>query len=148
MESLTSMKTWIFATIATVGSVITGLLGGWDKALETLLLFMVIDYVLGLIVAGVYKKSTKSESGGLNSMAGWKGIIKKILTLLLVLVADQLDTLLAVDYIRDGLIYALIIDEGISIAELYGLTGNKMPDILIKALDVLQTRKEKTEPKG
>lgn len=143
MENLTNIKTWILAVLGVMGAAIINLLGGWDIALQTLLIFMAIDYIMGLVVAGVFQKSPKSETGGLNSMAGWKGIIKKVTTLLLVLLGAQLDMLLGVDYIRYGLIIALIADEGISIIESYGLTGKKMPDILIKALDVLQKEEVK-----
>ena len=71
------MKHIIITSIGAVGSFIAGLLGGWDSSLVTLLIFMAIDYITGLIVAGVFHKSKKSESGALESRAGFKGLIKK-----------------------------------------------------------------------
>ena len=141
MEKLTSIKTWLFAVIATIGSIITNLIGGWDKALEVLLIFMAIDYFSGLILAGVFKKSKKSETGALESRAGWKGILKKVMTLAIVLMGAQLDILLNVEYIRYGLIIGFIIDEGMSIVENYGLMGFKLPETLSNAFDILRKHK-------
>lgn len=143
MESLTNVKTGVLTTTGVVGSILLSFLGGWDIALQTLCIFMIVDYLLGLVVAGVYKKSPKSETGGLNSYAGWKGIVKKAITLLLVLLGHQVDLLLGIDYVRNGIIVALIVDEGISIAESYGLTGKKMPEALINALDLLKKEEVK-----
>lgn len=145
MESLTKIKTSIFTAIAIVGSVITGLLGGWDTALQTLLIFMLIDYVSGLVLAGVFKKSTKSDTGALESRAGWKGVCKKGMTLLFVLMGTQLDVLLNVGYIRYGLIIAFIVDEGMSIIENAGLMGIPLPDAITNALDILRKQKDVRE---
>ena len=54
------MENFIKAVIGIIGATITSLFGGWDTALSTLLIFMAIDYVTGLIVAGVFKKSPKT----------------------------------------------------------------------------------------
>ena len=51
------MKSWFTALIGVIGSFITSLFGGWDAALVTLIIFMGIDYVTGLIVAGVFHNS-------------------------------------------------------------------------------------------
>ena len=64
----------ILSVIGCVGSVIASLFGGWDAALVTLLIFMGVDYVTGLIVAGVFHTSEKTENGALESRAGWKGL--------------------------------------------------------------------------
>ena len=74
-----------------LGAAIASLYGGWDAALQTLILFMAVDYVTGLIVAGVFHASPKSRTGALESRAGWKGLIRKGETLLIVLVACRLD---------------------------------------------------------
>lgn len=81
------MKNRICTAIGVVGSFIASLFGGWDAALVTLIMFMCIDYVSGLIVAGVFHKSQKSETGALESKAGWKGLCRKCMTLLFVLIA-------------------------------------------------------------
>lgn len=143
MENLTNIKTNIFTGVCIFGSVVTGLLGGWDTALQTLLIFMVIDFFMGLIVAGVFHKSKKTETGTLQSMAGWKGILKKVVTLLMVLVATQLDMVMEVDYIRYGLILAFMLNELISITENAGLMGVPIPQILTDAIDVLRKQNSK-----
>ena len=143
MESLTNIKASVFAILAVAGSIITKFLGGWDMALQALLIFMLIDYITGLVVAGVFKKSSKTDTGALESRAGFKGIVKKIMTLLLVVMGYQLDLLLDVDYLRTGLIIAFIVDEGMSVIENIGLMGIPLPDILIKAFDMLQKNEVK-----
>ena len=70
-------KEKILALIGMLGSAITTSFGGWDTAIITLIIFMAIDYVTGLIVAGIFRKSPKSENGALESHAGWKGLCKK-----------------------------------------------------------------------
>ena len=64
------------------GSALASLFGGWDAALKTLIIFMAIDYITGLIVAGVFKTSEKTENGALESRAGWKGLCRTGVTLL------------------------------------------------------------------
>ena len=55
------MKNAICTAIGVAGSCIATLFGGWDAALTTLLIFMGVDYVTGLVVAGVFHKSQKSD---------------------------------------------------------------------------------------
>ena len=57
----------VCAAVGTAGAAIAKAFGGWDNAVFTLIIFMCIDYAMGLIVAGVFKKSEKSENGGLSS---------------------------------------------------------------------------------
>ena len=59
------MKMKLLTVIGVIGSWIASLFGGWDAALVTLLIFMGIDYVTGLIVAGVFHKSEKTKNGTL-----------------------------------------------------------------------------------
>lgn len=72
------MKEWICTAIGVAGSFIASLFGGWDAALATLVIFMAIDYVTGLIVAGVFHNSGKTENGALESRAGWKGCAVRV----------------------------------------------------------------------
>lgn len=128
-------------TICTIGGVVGGVIvtqmGGWDKWLETLVLFMILDYITGLIVAGVFHNSTKTESGALESRAGWKGICRKCGILLAVLVACRLDLLLGITYTRSAVIVGFIINETISIMENLGLMGLPFPDAIQKAIELL-----------
>lgn len=129
--------------IGIVGSMITTLFGEWSAGLTTLIFFMAIDYVSGLLVAGVFKASTKSETGALNSKAGFKGLCKKGMILLFVLIAYRLDLLIGTDYIRDAAIIGFCVNELISIVENAGLMGIPLPPVLIKAIDVLINREDK-----
>ena len=65
------MKEWICAAAGTVGGLIAGLFGGWDAAIRALLIFMAIDYLMGLACAGIFRKSPKTETGGKGRGAGW-----------------------------------------------------------------------------
>lgn len=105
------MKQAICTMAGIVGSTIAALFGGWDEGLATLIIFMTVDYISGLIVAGVFHTSTKTDSGALSSRAGWKGICKKCMTLLYVLIAYRLDRLIGAHYIRDTVIIAFIIND-------------------------------------
>ena len=97
-------KTMILGGIGVVGGVISGILGGWDAGIKALLWTMGIDFASGLIVAGVFKKSGKSETGALDSRAGWKGLFRKGMTLAIVIIAVQLDTLMNTNFIRDAVV--------------------------------------------
>ena len=134
------MKQAIFATVGIIGSFTAKLLGGWDMALQTLLLFMVTDYLTGLIVAGVFKKSPKTETGALESKAGWKGLCRKGMTLLYVLVAAQLEKMTGTDIIRNAVIIGFIANEALSILENGGLMGLPMPKKLKDAIDILKSK--------
>jgi len=136
------MKEYILAVIGTVGAMITTSMGGWDLALQTLITFMAIDYVTGLIVAGVFKKSKKSAGGGLDSSLGFKGIIKKGVMLLVVLIGYQLDNLISVDFVRYAVIIAFLVNELISIIENVGLMGIPIPSAIKKAITILSEKGE------
>ena len=71
------MKDTICTAIGLIGGAIAALFGGWDTALQTLVIFMAIDYITGLVVAGVFHASPKTKTGALESKAGWKGLIRK-----------------------------------------------------------------------
>lgn len=136
------MKEGICTGIGLIGSLIASAFGGWDSALITLMIFMIIDYVSGLIVAGVFHASLKSETGTLESRAGWKGLCRKGMTLLFVLIAYRLDIAIGVDYIRNAVIIGFMANELISIVENAGLMGIPMPDAITKAIDVLTSKKD------
>ena len=96
------MKDTICTVIGLIGGAIAALFGGWDTALQTLVIFMAIDYITGLVVAGVFHASPKTKTGALESKAGWKGLIRKGETLLIVLVACQLDAVIGGSFVRDA----------------------------------------------
>lgn len=138
------MKNAICTAIGIVGGFIANLFGGWDAALTTLVLAMAIDYASGLIVAGVFHKSKKTESGALESRAGWKGLCRKGMSLLIVLIGHRLDLAIGVAYIREAIIIGFIANETISIVENAGLMGLPLPTVITKAIDVLTQKADAT----
>lgn len=139
------MKVKILSLIGVIGSFFASLFGGWDAALATLLIFMGIDYVTGLIVAGVFHTSEKTENGTLESRAGWKGLCRKGVTLLVVLVACRLDLVIGSNFIRDAVVIAFVANETISITENAGLMGIPIPAVITKAIEVLKKKSESEE---
>ncbi len=139
------MKELLCLSIGVSGSVIAGLFGGWDAALLTLLIFMAIDYITGLVVAGVFHNSPKTENGNIESKAGWKGLCRKCMTLLFVLVATRLDVMLGAEYIRDGVCICFIVNETISIIENAGLMGVPIPKQIVNAIEILKNKGDKNE---
>ncbi len=138
------MKYRILTTMALIGSAVAELFGGWDLALQTLMLFMAVDWVTGgILLPGVFRKSLKSPNGAMESHAGWKGLCRKSMTLLYVLIAAQLDALIHTDYLRDAVCIGFIANEALSIAENAGLMGLPMPDAIRKSLDLLKTESKK-----
>lgn len=136
------MKRVICTVVGMVGGFIASLFGGWSMGLVTLLIFMSIDYLSGLIVAGVFHNSPKTGTGTLESRAGWKGLCRKCMTLLFVLIAYRLDLALGINYIRDSVILGFMTNELISIVENAGLMGLPLPAVITKAIDVLTKKAE------
>lgn len=141
------MKDGICTAIGIVGSTIASFFGGFDAALITLLIFMGVDYAAGLIVAGVFHKSEKTENGALESRAGWKGLCRKGVSLLVVLVACRLDMIMGSNFIRDATVIAFIANETISIIENAGLMGVPIPSVITKAIEVLKKKSEREDKK-
>lgn len=136
------MKNLFYTIIGVLGSLLTSLFGGWDDAIVTLLIFMAVDYITGLIVAGVFHASNKSPNGSLESRAGWKGLCRKGVTLLVVLVAIRLDMAIGTHYIRDAVVIAFVANEALSIIENAGLMGIPIPEVIIRMIDVLKKHSE------
>ena len=134
------IKMAVCTATGVVGSVIASAFGGWDAAMITLVSMMVIDYLTGVLVAGVFHNSPKTENGTLESKAGWKGLCRKGMTLLIVLVAARLDIILGTGFIRDAVIIGYIANETISIIENAGLMGVPIPEAIKKAIEVLQQK--------
>ena len=136
------MKNVISGVVGIVGSAITYALGGWDLALQTLLIFMGVDYVTGLIVSGVFKKSPKTKSGGLSSLIGWKGLCRKGMALLIVMVACRLDMLVGTEFIRDAVVIAYCTNELLSIIENAGIMGVPIPKPITNAIEALKSKED------
>lgn len=126
-----------------VGGGIASIFGGWDTGLKVLITVMSVDYITGLMVAGLFQKSTKTETGALKSLEGWKGICRKGMTLLIVLLSYLLDTVAGTDFIRDAVIIAYTVNEMISITENAGQMGVPLPPAITKGIDILREKGEK-----
>lgn len=138
MENVNGYKYGVLSFIGVIGSFIAKALGGWDSSLQTLLVFICVDYVLGLLLAGVFHKSPKTESGKLGSNAMFKGLCKKGIMLSIVLVSYQVDIMLNTDYVRLGAIIALSVNEVTSITETVDAMGVWVPPIVLDAIDILK----------
>lgn len=134
------MKDYICTLLGVVGGFIASLFGGWSSGMITLLIFMCVDYASGLMVAGIFKNSQKTDSGALESKAGWKGLCRKGMTLFIVLISYRLDLLIDTNYIRDAVVIGFCANEAISIVENAGLMGIPLPEIVTKAIDILNKK--------
>ena len=132
------IRIFILSGVACVGAAIASLLGGWTGAMTTLVILMFIDYITGIIVAGVFHASPKSSGGALSSAVGFKGICRKFVILLIVVVACRVDLLLDTNIIRDATCIGFCANELVSITESAGLMGIPLPRKLVEAIEVLR----------
>ena len=132
------IKIFILSGVACVGAAIASLFGGWTGAMTTLVILMFIDYVTGIIVAGVFHNSPKCSGGALSSAVGFKGICRKFVILLIVVVACRVDLLLDTNIIRDATCIGFCVNELVSITENAGLMGIPLPRKLVEAIEVLR----------
>ena len=137
------MKNLILAGLATVGSVIAQALGGWDMALKVLICFMVLDYATGWMVAAIWHKSGKSDSGALSSDAGFKGLVKKCVMLALVWMGALLDQATSSNFVRDAVCMFFIANEGLSILENTAVMGVPYPAFVKNMLDAMRQASDK-----
>lgn len=135
-----NLKGILCSVIGMGGAFVSRLFGGWTGALTTLAVFMAIDFISGLAVAGIFGKSSKTENGAMESNACWKGLCRKVVTLLIVLIAHRLDLMLGSCYLKDAVTIAFCINEVISIIENAGLMGIPIPEAIKNAIEVLKTR--------
>lgn len=136
-------KEMLSAAAGVLGAVAAKIFGGWNGALSTLMIFMAADYLSGILLAGVFKKSPKSENGALESRAGFKGLVRKGIILIIVMLSFRLDMITGQNFIASGVIIAFITNEAISITENAALIGVPLPAPLMKAIDVLKTEQVK-----
>lgn len=133
------IKNAVCTATGVVVTFLASLFGGWDLNTSTLIAFMVIDYITGLTV-GFMNRSTKTASGGLNSYIGFKGLCKKFMILVMVVVAVRVDLMLGTNYIRNVVVIGYIVNELISITENSALLGLPVPTVIVRAIDVLKQK--------
>ena len=136
------MKEKICTIIGVAGGAVVAALGGWDTSMQLLVIAMIVDYMTGVAVAAVWHKSAQSESGALESRAGFKGLIRKGCIIALVLIAHYMDLAIGTQYIRDALVIGFATNEIISILENLSLMGIQYPEIIKRALDIMQDKSQ------
>ena len=139
------MKNAICAGIGIVFSAVAQAFGGWDAAMTTLLVFMAADYITGMTAAAVFHRSKKTGDGTLESRAGWKGLVKKGVSLLVVLVAARLDAVIGTEFVRDAAVIGFLANEGLSILENAGLMGVPIPRAVTSAIHVLREKADRAD---
>lgn len=129
----------ITKAIAAALGAAAGLLGEWNILLTVLAWFMVIDYATGLICAW-RGKSPKTEGGGVSSRAGFDGLARKSLIILIVLMATLLDRAVGSGntLFQTAAASYYIANEGISILENSALMGVPYPKKILEALETLR----------
>lgn len=140
MDKINIAYAGIISAIGAAGAYIAHFFGGWDSALTTLVVFMAVDYITGLLVAAVFHKSPKTATGTLESRVGWKGLCRKGVTLLIVLVACRLDVVAGTNFLRDTAVIAFIVNETLSIIENAGLMGIPIPKAITNVVDTLKNK--------
>ena len=124
-----------------VGTMVTLLFGAWNDALEALCVLMVIDYVTGMLAAYI------SPALKLNSARGLNGICKKILILLLVVLAHELERASGAPAVQSVVVWFFIGNEGLSIIENAAKAGVPIPSKLRDTLEQLSNEKKGEETK-
>ena len=130
MEPLINLKNFLIGVLSIIGGWILSMIGGWDMALQVLVIVIVMDYITGLTAAWFEQK--------LNSKVGFRGIVKKILLFVPVVLVYWLDQVLGTDYLRNMAILFYIANEGLSILENLGRANIPIPEFIKKALEVLR----------
>lgn len=129
------MKYLINNIVSVILTTFVYLVGGFDIAIQSLLIVMVIDYLTG-IASAIYNKN-------LSSKIGLKGIIKKFCYLLVVALSVVIDNLLGQSgLIRNLVIYFFVANDGLSIIENMGEMNVKLPEKLIDALEQIKKKGE------
>ena len=125
---------WIQTAFTLLGGWLGWFLGGWDGFLYALIVFVVTDYITGLMAAAVEKK--------LSSEIGFKGIFKKVLIFMLVGIGHVLDAHIIGEgsILRSAAAFFYISNEGISIIENVGRLGLPIPQKLKDVLEQLKTK--------
>lgn len=141
MENAVTIKNGVLAVLAAAGSVLAKQLGGWDAALKVLVGFMAADYITGLLVAAVWHKSSKTESGTLESGASFKGLLKKAVILMIVWMGALLDSVTTgTTVVRTAVCLFFIANEGLSILENTALMGVPYPARVKDMLEAMKTK--------
>ena len=133
----------VLKVLAAIGGAVAGAFGGFDVMMQVLVAVMVIDYVTGWVVA-ILGNSAKTPNGHLSSEVAWKGLLKKGLALLVVLLGALLDKAVGQNVFRNMVIWFYVANEGLSILENLALAGVPFPTSIKRMLE--QMREEHDKP--
>ncbi|MEG1843737.1 MAG: phage holin family protein [Clostridia bacterium] len=138
----------IIKALSAAGGALAGLLGEWNIMLTLLAVAMSVDYLSGLIVAWC-GHSPKSENGGVSSAVGFRGLARKAVIMLVILLATILDKALGTTSMmfQTAAVCYYIANEGISILENAALMGVPFPPKIKAALEELKKNGDKP-PEG
>ncbi len=125
--------------VALVATFFTYLFGSWDLALQVLIVFMALDYGTGVLYAFLNNQ--------LNSEVGFKGLVKKLMILVVLIIGVMLDRILGTGtwVFRTLVCYFYIANEGISLLENVGNIGIPIPNKIRNALEQLNKDDEESE---
>lgn len=127
----------IWGTLTGVtGTVLSYFFGAWNTAIETLVVLMVIDYISGVLAAYINPHLV------LNSQRGFRGILKKIMILMLVSLGHFLDTVVGSQLICSAVTFFFLGNEGLSVIENAAKAGVPIPRKLRDTLEQLANEKE------
>ena len=135
-----NIKNTVLAFLAGMASVFSQTLGGWDSFLSALVMFMIADYITGMVVALVFHKSQKTKNGGASSSVGYKGIVKKTCILILIALSVRVDEISGTHYVRSATIFFFLGNEGLSVIENLALMGVPYPEFVKKALEAVKEK--------
>ena len=131
--------------LSAIAGAVAGLYGGWSATLSILVAVMCIDYVTGVLVAAVWHKSSKTATGGVSSAAGFKGLLRKMVILLVVWLGAEMDKVLGIDYVRTAVCLFYVANEGLSVLENTAIMGVPYPKFVKDMLDALRKKTDEGE---
>lgn len=142
MNILELLKSWIptgtevhiGGMVSAIGTVLTYFMG-WGDAVEALLVLMVLDYITGMLAAYI------NPNLRLNSERGLRGICKKIMILMLVVVGHELEKAVGIPAVQSVVVWFFIGNEGLSIIENSAKAGIPVPQKLRATLEQLSAEK-------
>lgn len=141
------MKVKFCSIVGVIGSSVMAFVDRGGTALETLVIFKIIDYITGISVAVFFGRSRKTRKGALKSEAGWRGLCKKGMILGFVLIGNRLDILLDTNYVMNTICIGYAMNELISIMENAGLMGIPLPAVIQGIIEVLLDEDSKKKTK-
>ncbi len=133
----------LLASLSVAGAFIAEALGGLDPLFLLLIAMMCTDYITGVLCAALFQRSDKSETGALDSKAGFRGLVKKGVILLVVWIATLVDEAMGASYVRLAVILFFLSNEALSLIENLGRMNLPFPPAIQKAIESLQTLTKK-----